>query len=595
MNDNALNQQYQLLLKRDWLTMELPMKIKGKVKPYKLTPEGARKALEDNLGVKLIWVARGGGKKFDFIAAKGGEPSGVGTWCRNVFANSDPENLKPQDKLIFEVPSEYEVESHTGRAWGLSSPADILVLRSMIWHELMEHAFIYLELFHPAFDEIHNLREYVGHGFNRNPIHWRIHDRQADLVTHLKFYHWTIEPPDPPGCPGEREAWQHEGNARDAQHWAEHYEGLVWRTAAEKWEEARKYWNLAADAWRLIAGGESLRAGKSSKFAEGWFHCHPDWKTNAERCEDNAEAAKERRDAALQETQQGATKQAPFWNVAGSGGEKITIHYSDWPHGFRAKILDYKERKVTEVSGTPGSNEGKVEWGKDADPGTYYVEVNVSNERSEKVIITKKLEWSACVKFGTNGPYISITPKSGTKWPKGKGFGFSIHPYGASKIGYVNVSDSNRTGEVTWGKESGQKFPKWGKYTIWAYAHDPGLQEMFKDKNFFPNWKTEVEIPVPSFKVNGVSATPIVPATGPLIPPGQRITIEYDNWPGKFKAKIRKKSSTQTLVELEGTSSTRGSFTRKVTLPTRAYYIEARPYGDTSLPLAIELTVYKEK
>jgi hypothetical protein len=201
------------------------------------------------------------------------------------------------------------------------------------------------------------------------------------------------------------------------------------------------------------------------------------------------------------------------------------------------------------------------------------------------------------VKFGTNGPYISITPKSGTKWPKGKGFGFSIHNSSGStnKIGFVNVQDSNRTGEVTWGTESGQKFPKWGKYTIWAYAHDPGLQEMFKDKNFFPNWKTEVEIPVPSFKVNGVSATPIVPATGPLIPPGQRITIEYDNWPGKFKAKIRKKSSTQTLVELEGTSSTRGSFTRKVTLPTRAYYIEARPYGDTSLPLAIELTVYKEK
>jgi len=58
---------------------------------------------------------------------------------------------------------------------------------------------------------------------------------------------------------------------------------------------------------------------------------------------------------------------APSWGITGSGGEKITIHYSDWPNGFRAKILDYKERKVTEVSGTPGSKEGKVEWGKDAE------------------------------------------------------------------------------------------------------------------------------------------------------------------------------------------------------------------------------------
>jgi|GEM_PF-1745078 len=555
MDNRALEEQFNLLLRRDRLTMELPMLFKGEknTRGYTLSPRGALQALK-GLGVNIKWQWKAaipqaeekeGGekfsKKYDYDALVVTDPHGLGVQCAQAlrwdFINK---RLAKVNTLVFVVPDDYRVYRHTGRDWMSSNPADIMVLRSMMWHELMEHAFVYLNLFHEDFKDNYGLTEKYktdSINFNKNEIHWKVREKQIKYVNASAFYHWTIElpdQPDPPGCQGEREAWQHEGNARDAQDWAMSKERLDWHTAAEKWEEARKYWKLAADAWRFRVENQRMDA---PGFVGGRFSCHPDPEGNAKECEENAETAKERRDAALQETQQGATKPAPSWNVAGSGGGKITIHYSDWPHGFRAKILDYKERKVTEVSGTPGSKEGKVEWGKDADPGTYYVEVNVSGERSEKVIITKKLEWSACVKFGTNGPYISITPKSGTKWPKGKGFGFSIHPYGASKIGYVNVSDSNQTVEVTWGRESNQRFGDWGKHTIWAYANDPGLQEMFKDKNFFPNWKTEVEIPVPSFKVNGAKASVAVAAKGPLIAPDteQSLSIEYDNWPGKFK------------------------------------------------------------
>lgn len=283
------------------------------------------------------------------------------------------------------------------------------------------------------------------------------------------------------------------------------------------------------------------------------------------------------------------TPPAPSWEVTVSGN-RLTISYKDWGGNFEAQILDFNERNVATLRGTGWT--GKISWGENADPGTYYVKVNLPNEKPKAVIITKKLEWSACVKFGTSGPYISITPKQGTKWPKGKGFGFSIHPQGStSSIGYVTVSDSNQTGEVTWGKESGQKFLKWGRYTIWAYAKDPGLQAMFSNRSLCPNWRTDVEIPEPGFKVNGCKASVGVAASGPWIAPDkeQSLSIEYDNWPGKFKAKIRKRSSTQELVKLEGTSATRGSFTKKVTLPTRAYWIEARPY-EGYIPLAIELT-----
>lgn len=273
--------------------------------------------------------------------------------------------------------------------------------------------------------------------------------------------------------------------------------------------------------------------------------------------------------------------------------EKIIIHYTNWPERFKAEILNYKKERVITVSGRARIWEDHLPWGQDAEPGTYHIKpVNMPRGPSRTVIITKKLEWSACVKFGTSGPYIWITPKQGTKWPKGKGFGFSIHPEGStSSIGYVTVSDSNQTGEVTWGKESGQKFPKWGRYTIWAYAKDPGLQAMFSNRSLCPNWRTDVEIPEPGFKVNGCKASVGVAASGPWIAPDkeQSLSIEYDNWPGKFKAKIRKRSSTQELVKLEGTSATRGSFTKKVTLPTRAYWIEARPY-EGYIPLAIELT-----
>jgi len=558
MDNRALEEQFNLLLRRDRLTMELPMQFKGEkdTRGYTLSPRGAFQALR-GMGVNIKWQWKAAipeekeeerdekfRKKYDYDALVVTDPHGLGVQCPQALGwnlTTEPPTPAKVNTLVFVVPDDYRVYRHTGRDWMSSNPADIMVLRSMMWHELMEHAFVYLSLFHEDFEDFDKKLtlkfQKDTENFNKNWIHWQVREKQIKYVNASAFYHWTIElpdQPDPPGCQGEREAWQHEGRAQDAQHWAEHYEGLVWRTAAEKWEEARKYWNLAAQAWRFRVKGQSMDA---PGFVGERFSCHPDPEGNAKECEENAKTAKERRDAALQETQQGATKPAPSWNVAGSDGEKITIHYSDWPNGFRAKILDYKERKVTEVSGTPGSKEGKVEWGKDADPGTYYVEVNVSGERSEKVIIKKPLAWQAKVKFGSNGPYISITPKIGTKWPKGKGFGFSIHNSSGSKLGFVNVPDSNQTGEVTWGRESNQRFGDWGKHIIWAYAHDPGLQAMFNNLNLCPNWRTDVEIPVPSFKVNGAKASVAVVAKGPLIAPDteQSLSIEYDNWPGKIE------------------------------------------------------------
>jgi hypothetical protein len=571
--------------------------------PYSMTPQWAWDFITKKNGVNMQFSPRASGGlfgwstgyscKYDYEATfyekkeEAGEIPPYGTEAKKILIPSyrGEEPSRPRAIQVY-VPDDYLVwDARNQSQYWMSNVVDLIVLRSVIWHEIMEVAGIYMQVF---------LHHYPGEfKYMINPNNY-IHDQvirqeRSNLV--MGFYPWSG---DPPFNWVEKTARQYEYFAQHFEHAAGLAEGVdSWSVAAVNWGKAQKWWNRAAESWQSVGGTSETRTIDGEVFPLS-MRDNPYWQEKMERCQDNAEEAEKRRKAAVGETQQGATKPVPFWNVAGSGGEKITIHYSDWPNGFRAKILDYKERKVTEVSGTPGTKEGKVEWGKDADPGTYYVKVNVSGERSEKVIITKKLEWSACVKFGTNGPYISITPKIGTKWPKGKGFGFSIHNFSGStnKIGFVNVQDSNQTGEVTWGKESSQKFPKWGKYTIWAYAKDPWLQKMFNNRNLCPNWRTDVEIPVPSFKVNGAKASVAVAAKGPLIAPDteQSLSIEYDNWPGKFKAKIRKKSSTQELVKLEGTSSTRGSFTRKVTLPTRAYYIEARPYGDASLPLAIELT-----
>ena len=405
---------------------------------------------------------------------------------------------------------------------------DFFEVRLGIWHEIMELAILALtmEALYWPLDLYHfSYINYIPNNFANNAV-VRVQQRlRWSSEGERMFLYW---PGDPPFDYFEVSAYLKEQEAERQECIAKAMEEVGnWARAVEEWKEAEKAWLEAVRAWQYVPH----HPGRQKRINDA--------KRRLEEVRKRLAEAKIRKENAQAGAQRGATKQAPFWNVAGSGGEKITIHYSDWPHGFRAKILDYKERKVTEVSGTPGTKEGKVEWGKDADPGTYYVEVNISGERSEKVIIKKPLAWQAKVKFGSNGPYISITPKIGTKWPKGKGFGFSVHNSSGStnKIGFVNVQDSNQTGEVTWGKESGQKFPKWGKYTIWAYAKDPGLQKMFEDKNFFPNWKTEVDIPVPSFKVNGAKASVAVAAKGPLIAPDteQSLSIEYDNWPGKFE------------------------------------------------------------
>ena len=485
-------------------------------------------------------------------------------------------HIRPHTTQVL-VSHEFDIAEGCFPGWH-ANREDYLTIRKGLWHEIMETALIAIaiEALYCPKDLYYNLSDNPENNFANNAVMRVQRAMEAIREDRRLFLYWDG---DPPFDAFESAAFCREEDAEYATGKANAMEEFdIWAAAYEKWKEAEKAWEVAIRAWQAVPH-------------------HPDRDKKIAEARERLAEAKIRKGIAQSEAQRGATKPAPSWNVAGSGGEKITIHYSDWPNGFRAKILDYKERKVTEVSGTPGSKKGKVEWGKDADPGTYYVEVNVSGERSEKVIITKKLEWSACVKFGTNGPYISITPKSGTKWPKGKGFGFSIHNSSGSKLGFVNVPDSNRTAEVTWGRESNQRFGDWGKHIIWAYAHDLGLQEMFKDKNFFPNWKTEVEIPVPSFKVNGVSATPILPATGPLIPPDlrQRLTIEYDNWPGKFKGIIRKRSSTQELVRLEGSSCTKGTLTKEVNLATGVYWIATRPYDNPPTPIAIELTVYKEK
>ncbi|TKJ39872.1 hypothetical protein CEE36_10090 [candidate division TA06 bacterium B3_TA06] len=420
------------------------------------------------------------------------------------------------------VSSEYEVKENY-LSGEIGNIEDFRWLRVGIWHEIIELAIIYMatEGFCFPYWMYHNLLDTEKRGEGaKNFANNAVCEVQASLENERSLWlYWDDDDEDPPFDAFESAAFCREEDAEYATGKAKAMEEFDnWAAAYEKWKEAEKAWEVAIRAWQAVPH-------------------HPDRDKKIDEARERLAEAKIRKGIAQSEAQRGATKQAPSWNVAGSGTEKITIHYSDWPNGFRAKILDYKERKVTEVSGTPGTKEGKVEWGKDADPGTYYVEVNVSGERSEKVIIKKPLAWQAKVKFGSNGPYISITPKIGTKWPKGKGFGFSIHNSSGSKLGFVNVQDSNRTGEVTWGRESNQRFGDWGKHTIWAYANDPGLQKMFKDKNFFPNWKTEVEIPAPSFKVNGAKASVAVAAKGPLIAPDteQSLSIEYDNWPGKFE------------------------------------------------------------
>lgn len=398
MDNRALEEQFNLLLRRDRLTMTLLMQYKGEkdTRGYTLSPRGAFQALK-GLGVNIKWQWKAAipeekeeerderfRKKYDYDALMVTDPQGLGVQCPQALRwDSINKRLAKVNTLVFVVPDDYRVYRHTGRDWMSSNPADIMVLRSMMWHELMEHAFVYLNLFHEDFKDNYGLtKKYKTDSinFNKNEIHWKVREKQIKYVNASSFYPWSMElpdQPDPPGCQGEREAWQHEGRAQDAQHWAEHYEGLVWRTAAEKWEEARKYWKLAADAWRFRVEGQRMDA---PGFVGGRFKCHPDPEGNAKGCEDNAKIAEQRRDAALK-------KAEPWWEIVNLPSREVEIRYGSWPRPFKAEIRDASGNVVESLEGPTGK--GVITWGRGHKAGIYFVKVEFHNvePRAKKIVI----------------------------------------------------------------------------------------------------------------------------------------------------------------------------------------------------------------
>lgn len=67
-------------------------------------------------------------------------------------------------------------------------------------------------------------------------------------------------------------------------------------------------------------------------------------------------------------------------------GAEIVLRYQDFPEGFKATVFDASGRKVDELHSA--GSEGKLTWGKDFEPGVYFIRAeSAGGRKAQKVVL----------------------------------------------------------------------------------------------------------------------------------------------------------------------------------------------------------------
>ncbi|MCK4334095.1 hypothetical protein KAX06_04835 [candidate division WOR-3 bacterium] len=183
------------------------------------------------------------------------------------------------------------------------------------------------------------------------------------------------------------------------------------------------------------------------------------------------------------------------WEVSDCCPGEIFITYESFPKSFKARILDYRFRLVKELSGSPG--DGSIALPPNLEPGTYWVEaVNEGSRitrREAKVLLKKPILWEIELREESKTKpyqnYFKIRPTSGSQWPIGKGFGFSLYYHqsvkdrlGRHQLGYVNAGiGKTATLDLKLASNNDRPIKPDQSYTVWAYVQDPYLDDLLVD------------------------------------------------------------------------------------------------------------------
>ncbi|MBA7617353.1 hypothetical protein ES703_24667 [subsurface metagenome] len=182
------------------------------------------------------------------------------------------------------------------------------------------------------------------------------------------------------------------------------------------------------------------------------------------------------------------------WKVSDCCPGEIFITYESFPKGLKARILDYRFRLVKELSGSPG--DGSIALPSNLEPGTYWVEASDGSRitrREMRVLLKKPILWEIELREESKDKpyrnYFKIRPASGSQWPIGKGFGFSLYYHqtvkdrlGRHQLGYVNAGiGKTATLDLKLASNNDRPIKPDQSYTVWAYVQDPYLDDLLVD------------------------------------------------------------------------------------------------------------------
>lgn len=184
-----------------------------------------------------------------------------------------------------------------------------------------------------------------------------------------------------------------------------------------------------------------------------------------------------------------------FWLASEEPVKELKINYNNRDGSqCRVEILDYKSRKVNEIMIPVGK--GAVTWGANQSPGEYHLKISQGSQtflKQFKLLPPQSILWNARVDFGAGDRFFLIEPATGVRWPINKGFGFSLYKE-RDQLGYVNVRQ-DRTDRLLLKPREPSSLQYGQTYTLWAYAEDPFLKELFKKQtDIHIQWRRDVAL-----------------------------------------------------------------------------------------------------
>ncbi|MBN2380755.1 hypothetical protein JXM67_13230 [candidate division WOR-3 bacterium] len=266
------------------------------------------------------------------------------------------------------IPGDHEVYDPSNKnRYMESNPLDLAVMRSSIWHELMEAAGIQIQVLEHGLLREFEIIQFKTYG--ENYIDEQVHDQQWQ---HLKAGNFSFWPGDPPFNEMAKRARKAEDAAKGYEEHALISEReVVWQEAARRWNEAADYWRQAAYWWERAMPVEAVQILEKEEFGLA-FPKAPFWEQRVTECNRNAEEASAR-------SKKASSQPNRDWEII-QHGSWITIKYRNWPHCFSAKVYDSGNNTVSSIEGASGNNQ--IDWGKGKPAGLYFAKLIDSRDRN---------------------------------------------------------------------------------------------------------------------------------------------------------------------------------------------------------------------